>query len=160
MKENILDILLFVFDNYYIGSGRLPNDPIDFSFELHMVGFSQREIDGAIHWLQVLNKKHQQGAPILKTPCASNSIRAYDARELSKLDMDSRALLQSLQNKGLLAPIARELIIDSVMMIGAEKIELDDFKSLIGLVMFNHPDMYDVLQLITELTMTKEEVYH
>ena len=160
MKEDLLDILLYLFDTYYIGTDKMPADMETFGMELYLQGFTRKEIDRALNWLQVLGKM-QRGLVSKKMKASKeHAIRIYTKEESLRLSIECQALLQDLQNKSLLSPVVREMIIDRIMATDAENISIVDFRRLVGLVMFNHPMVYDVLQIITELNPNYENMYH
>lgn len=161
MKEDILDILLYLFDTYYVGAVKMPADMETFGMELYLQGFTRSEIDGALTWLQVLGRMQRCSGNKAKINLSrEKAIRVYTKEESLRLNIECQSLLQDLENKGYLEPASRELIIDRIMATDAKDINLTNFKRLVGLVMFNHPKIYDVLQIITELAPNYETIYH
>jgi len=137
MKENMLDVLMYLFENYM-------NDEIEFSTdeealrtELREAGFSQAEIGKAFDWLEGL--AGMQNDPDTPPVRRSQSLRVYTDKECEKLDPDSRGFLLFLEQVNVLDHFTRELVIDRVMALDNEEIDLDQLKWVILMVMFNQP---------------------
>jgi Smg protein len=61
----------------------------------------------------------------------------YTAREIEKLDVQSRGLLIFLEQIGVLDRNSRELVIDRIMALEADDIDIDRVKWVILMVLFN-----------------------
>ena len=56
MKENMLDVLLYLFENYMIEGQEFQPDQETLSVELAQAGFADREINKAFDWLEDLSE--------------------------------------------------------------------------------------------------------
>lgn len=137
MKESILDVLMFLFENYMDDEHLGEHDQETLRVELQEAGFPHREINKAFDWLQGLagdNKNFADGAD------GQSSIRVYSSEESAKLGMECRGFLLFLEQSGALDPIHRELIIDRAMELDHDEISLEQLKWVILMVLYNQPD--------------------
>lgn len=132
MKENVFDVLIYLFENYLEDESRLATDPDTVRDELLEAGFPAAEISKAFHWLESLTETH----PLRP----STSFRVFCAEEMARLDVECRGFLLFLEQCGILNPASRELVIDRAMALAEENLTLDDLKWLILLVLFSQPD--------------------
>ena len=137
MKENMLDVLMYLFENYM-------NDEIEFSTdedalrsELLDAGFHKAEISKAFDWLEGL--AHRQSDTTQPVPRNTSSLRIYTDKEREKLDLESRGFLLFLEQMNVLDHSTRELVIDRVMALDNDEIDLDQLKWVILMVLFNQP---------------------
>ena len=138
MKENVLDVLMFLFEQYYLddGSDSAP-DRDSVHGKLLDAGFIDSEIDKALEWLEEL-AENQQGQQKLHVP-AERSIRLYTEQEMERIDAESRGFLMFLEQSNILGPLTRELVIDRVMALESDEIDLEQLKWVILMVLFNQP---------------------
>lgn len=54
MNENMVDVLIYLYEHYMDGEQQPPVAQSDLEDELSQAGFSQSEIDKALHWLDEL----------------------------------------------------------------------------------------------------------
>lgn len=133
MKENVFDVLIYLFENYIEDDTNLVSDPDVIRTELLEAGFPQTEINKAFHWLESLA---QQPTVTITAPAC----RIYCDRELAKLDVDCRGFLLFLEQCGILNFTCRELVIDRVMALEEDAISLEDLKWVVLLVLFSQPE--------------------
>ena len=137
MKENVLDVLMYLFESYLDEETDINPDQESLKLELMEAGFPHAEIDKALDWLDGLAQLQDQ--PVSQDTQVNPSLRIFTDQEISKLDVAGCGYLQLLQQSGVLDPIARELVIDRVMALGAEEISLDELKWVVLMVLFNRP---------------------
>ncbi len=133
MKENVFDVLLYLFENYMDEDPELMPDPDSIRNELVAAGFPHQDIDKAFHWLESLS----DGQPIQTT---IPTFRIYCPDELAKLDQECRGLLLFLEQSGILNPSNRELVIDRAMALSANELTLENLKWIVLMVLFSQPD--------------------
>lgn len=136
MKENVLDVLMYLFENYLYDESDLEPDQETLKVELLEAGFPRTEVNKAFEWLAVLAAQRQAPALTLQ---AERSIRVFSGKEISKLDTECRGFLMFLEQSGILTPANRELVIDRVMALETEEIDLEQLKWIILMVLFNQP---------------------
>lgn len=136
MKESVLDVLMYLFQNYMDGDADADADPDRESIhsELLTAGFPSREIQQAFEWLDSLADR--QSAPLVVNP---GSCRIYTGPELDKLDVECRGFVLFLEQSGILDSDARELVIDRVMALETDDISLHHLKWIILMVLFSRP---------------------
>ncbi len=138
MKENVLDVLMYLFENYYLDSETewQPERSV-LQGKLLEAGFPTLEVEKAFDWLEDLVARRDthlhEGS---QTP---DSLRLFNNHEIRKLDLEARGFLLFLEQMGILAPANRELVIDRVMALETEEIDLDQLKWVILMVLFNQP---------------------
>jgi Smg protein len=134
MKENVFDVLIYLFENYMDSDLDLNPDPDMIRTELLEAGFPQSEINKAFEWLESLTEQQAM------KPISSPAFRVFSEREMSKLDADCRGLLLFLEQSGILTPVNRELVIDRVMAFQDDNISLENLKWVVLMVLFSQPD--------------------
>jgi Smg protein len=88
MKENVLDVLMYLFQNYMDDDTDADPDRESIQTELLAAGFPSREIQQAFEWLDSLTDR--QAVPL---PVNPSSYRVYVESELVKLDVECRGFL-------------------------------------------------------------------
>lgn len=136
MKENVFDVLMYLFENYMEGEVESEPDRESLKVELQEAGFPQGEVNKAFEWLDGLSTRREVDAT---HPPADQSIRLFTKKEAEKLDLECRGFLLFLEQSGILTPASRELVIDRVMALETEEIDLEQLKWVVLMVLFNQP---------------------
>ncbi len=137
MKENVLDVLMYLFENYYMDDEtELEPDRESLQLELMEAGFPHGEVHKAFDWLEGL-AGHRDTPPL--APQAQQAIRLFTDQEIERLDIECRGFLMYLEQVGILEPTNRELVIERVMALDTGDIDLDQLKWVILMVLFNQP---------------------
>jgi Smg protein len=137
MKEGVLDILIYLFENYFDGElddGFEP-DRETLKQELERAGFAAPEVDRALGWLEELATNTVR-AEIGST---ARAIRIFDALEQTRLDTDCRGYLVHLEQIGILSPTQRERVIDRLMALDGDEIDIEKLKWVALMVLFSQP---------------------
>ena len=136
MNENVVDILIYLYENYMDGEQAPPTDQNELRDELTQAGFPITEIEKAFDWLDDLayNSESLMG----ETHC-KHSLRIYTDEEQSRLDRDSRGLLLFLEQNNILNQTARELVIERALALDTPFITEEELKWIILLVLMNQP---------------------
>ena len=137
MRESILDVLMYLFENYMNDDIEFDADEESLRVELLEAGFSAIEISKAFDWLEGLASL--QNHPESFEQVNSSSIRIYTDKETIKLNLECRGFLQFLEQTGVLDHLTRELVVDRVMALESEEIDLDQLKWVVLMVLFNQP---------------------
>ena len=140
MKENILDVLLYLFEHVLDDDAAALRDPDALQSgtllaELTDAGFSPAEIHKAFDWLDALAQARPAPQPLR----SDGPVRVYAAQELEKLDLEARGFLMFLEQHGVLDAGQRELVLDRALALEQEQIDLDDLKWVVLMVLFNQP---------------------
>ncbi|WJW75618.1 DUF494 family protein [Thiohalobacter sp. IOR34] len=137
MKESMLDVLMYLFENYYMDEDIEPQPDRDsLHVELLEAGFAPAEINKAFDWLEGLTRFRDSGIPAAQT---AHAIRLFTEAECQRLDVESRGFLMFLEQMGILTASSRELVIDRVMALDAADVDLEQLKWIILMVLFNQP---------------------
>jgi len=136
MKESILDVLMYLFENYMNDEIEFDTDEESLRDELEEAGFHKGEISKAFLWLEGLTGLQGSEESLSLN---ANSVRIYTEREQDKLDLDSRGFLMFLEQTGVLDHNTREMVIDRVMALESEEIDLEQLKWVVLMVLFNQP---------------------
>lgn len=136
MKETILDVLLYLFENFFYDDPDAVRDRDSLQSGLIQAGFSPAEVSKAFDWLDDLAS--QQPAAALD-PAELGPVRLWADVEELKLDQTCRGFLMMLEVNGLLDANQRELVIDRAMALDQEEVDLEDLKWVVLMVLFNQP---------------------
>jgi Smg protein len=135
MKETILDVLLFLFENYFYDDPDAVRDRDSLQHGLIQAGFSPAEISKAFDWLEELANQR----PAVEDARADGPVRVYAEAEIDRLDRDCLGFLMFLEQHGVLDADRRELVIDRAMALDQDEVDLDDLKWVVLMVLFNQP---------------------
>ena len=135
MKETILDVLLFLFENYFYDDPDAVRDRDSLQHGLIQAGFSPTEISKAFDWLEELANQR----PVGEVARADGPVRVFVEAEQDRLDPDCRGFLMFLEQHGVLDADQRELVLDRAMALDQEEVDLDDLKWVVLMVLFNQP---------------------
>ncbi len=134
MKENIFDVLIYLFENYLDDDIDLLPDSEGIKTELLQAGFEQSEVNRAFDWLEALAEQNY-----IK-PGISSAFRIFSPQEETKLDLECRNFLLFLQHSGILTATTREIVIDRALAIENEKLTLEELKWTVLLVLLSQSD--------------------
>jgi Smg protein len=135
MSENVLDVLMYLFETYVDAEEEPDPDRAELRMELERAGFGDREIDRALEWLDGLNGDER---PHPRSPTA-HALRVFDAHEQSRLDAGCRGYILYLEQVGILSPTQRELLIDRLLALDSVDIDIDHIKWVVLMVLFSQP---------------------
>ena len=137
MKETVLDVLIYLFDNYVGEEPEIIPDQQDLKTQLIQAGFADVQVDKAINWLEGLTtQKDRLDSHII----CSHSTRVFNGMENEKFDVECKGFLLFLEQSGALDCEERELVIDRVMALETKFVELQQLKWVTLMVLFNRPE--------------------
>ena len=152
MKENMLDVLIYLFENHMFDDDGMEPDQEILEWELSLAGFDQTMISQAFNWLESLARLCEKNPPKLPMP-KHDVIRHYNEYECRQLCIDSRGFLLRLEQSGVLDPVAREMVIDRLLALDVETIELEHVKWVVLLVLSNYTEEDGVSDLMETLVL-------
>jgi Smg protein len=137
MKESVLDILIYLFENYFDADLDCAPEPDRDTLrdELERAGFSEREVGRALEWLEQLSADPNRSGAVP----GSRAIRIFDAREQARLDTECRGYIMYLENIGIISPAQRELVIDRLLALDVQQIDIEQVKWVVLMVLFSQP---------------------
>jgi Smg protein len=149
MKESVLDILIYLFENYFDAEREAAPEPDRDTLkdELERAGFSEREVGRALEWLEQLCADPERAGAIPP----SRSIRVFDAREQTRLDIECRGYILYLENIGIVNAAQRELVIDRLLALDARQIDVEQVKWVVLMVLFSQPGQENALLRMEDL---------
>jgi Smg protein len=136
MNENIVDVLIYLYENYMEGDTTPPQDQRELRDELDQAGFSIEDIERAFQWLDELAE--QQSSPGVRASMGS-SFRCFSEQEVQRLDTDARGLVLFLEQNDILDQESRELVIERALALDAPEIGVEELKWVVLLVLMNRP---------------------
>jgi len=153
MYENMVDVLIYLYENYMDGETQPPTDQRELEDELTQAGFTNAEIRKALKWLDELaagvdTPQHH--------PHTGGSMRMYSEAECEKLDLEARGLLLFLEQNGILDPVSRELVDDRVLAIDHAGVSVDELKWVVLLVLMNRPGREAAFSRMEDLVYNEE----
>ncbi|MDA0224732.1 MAG: DUF494 domain-containing protein [Proteobacteria bacterium] len=127
------DVLAYLYQNYrHVELTRFGER---LSRKLSAAGFDGDDISEAFSWLAGLRTVAWRTHEPL--PDARPCFRVFAAKELSRLDIDCRRFLASLENAGILTPDTREQVIERAMAAAGGSLSLAQLQLLTLLVLWH-----------------------
>ena len=137
MKEGVLDILIYLFENYFDGELDEGDEP---DRETLKAGTRARRLSvGRGRARAVLARGTGGRSGPRRAAPTGRAIRVFGALEQARLDTDCRGFLVHLENVGILSPAQRELVIDRLMALEGDDIDLEKLKWVVLMVLFSQP---------------------
>ncbi len=156
MKENTLDVLFYLFDNFSDYTDASQNREVMHN-HLQNAGFPDGQISKAFDWLESLGDEAHH--PLLQHN--PKSIRVFSAKEKRWLNPDCQNYLMFLQHSGVLTADTREFIIDNVLALRDVDFDLDKLKWVVLIILLNHPGREAEYTWMDDIAMSDEPpVYH
>ena len=156
MKENTLDVLFYLFDNYAEVDDVTQNRDVLHGY-LTDAGFPNKRIIKAFDWLESLA---DDNIIYLSQP-KNVSIRHFSKFESRLLDKECQDYMLSLANAGVLSPEMFERTIDRVLSLGDREFDLNRLKWVILMLLLNQPDSEAEYIWMDDVALGEEPpVYH
>lgn len=137
MKENVIDILMYILQNVSVEEDVIQQDQETLKSILLDAGFAKLEIHEAFRWLDDL------GTQISEQPAielGTQAIRHFSETEKLLLDTDCQNYLLGLANAGILSSNSFELVIDRLIALDTSNIDLDQLEWIVLIVLSNQAD--------------------
>lgn len=136
--DTLLDVLLYLFENYFYDDPELARDRGTLQAGLIQAGFSPSEVSKAFDWLDALSGQRAGFEPA-RDGSQPGPVRLYAEQEMERLDADCRGFLMFLTDNGILDAVQHEHVVERAMALDQEEIDLDDLKWVVLMVLFNQP---------------------
>ena len=156
MNENVVDILIYLYENYMDNDQPPPSNQEDLHDELVAAGFPEDEIYKAFQWLDELALQRDSGG---LRPQTENSIRVYTEQEIAKMDHNCRGLLLFLEQNNILDQANREFVIERTMALDSPIIKVDDLKWVVLMVLMNQPGQETAFAQMEDLVYNDQPLY-
>ena len=138
MKEHVIDVLVYLFENYIDTDDTNKPDKDTLESELEQVGFQQLNVDKALDWLEgmvigteVTDEDAKRSDDVIA--------RIYSKVELVRLDITCRGYLVFLEHVGVLNALTREIVIERLMAFDTDELDLEQMKWVVLMVLFYQP---------------------
>jgi len=138
MTGSVLDILIYVFDQYMLAE--LPEVPEReaLAADLERAGFGRHNVERALDWLADL--AGERSRPEFTV---NRALRVFSDLEIERISSDCRGYLLQLEAEGILSPLQREIVIDRLMALESDKygdeVDIDRLKWLVLMVLSSQP---------------------
>ena len=136
MKENVLDVLMYLFEAYIDAEVEPEPDQNELKDELSRAGFGDTEIDRALDWLDGLTNNHER---FVCNPQTAHGTRIYNELEMGRLDPECRGFITYLEQIRILSPPQREILIDRLLALETPDIDVEQIKWVVLMVLFSQP---------------------
>ena len=146
MKEDILEVLIYLFENYMVDGVSFESGQDELARELIGAGFDGEEIDKAFVWLEGLMNIYQQDEAQRFSVQTHQSIRFLTEQERQRLSLEAQSLLSRLVGVGVLDQYSREMVIDRVMALDLVDVNLDHVRWVVLMVLSNQPEFYEIAE--------------
>ncbi len=156
MNENIVELLLYLFENYIYENEEASMDEKTIHQGLSQAGFASLTIDNAFNWLEDLQKDINSYQSV---QIQNDSFRVFTAKEHMKIDEESLDFILYLNSSGILDNVQREILINAIMKLEVNHFEVDDLQWLALMVLFSQPDQEQAFANLEALLFETEELY-
>ena len=151
MKETVLDVLMYIFDNYVEDDQDIMPDQESLKVQLIEAGFRDQQVEGAFTWLEGLATQRELSDTFVGS--SRPALRVFNDQELNRLNADCRGFLLYLEEAKVLDMHERELVIDRIMALETEEIDLHQLKWVVLMVLFNQPEKEAAITWMEDIVM-------
>ena len=155
MKENVLDVLMYLFETYIDPEQEPEANQNELRDELSRAGFSDREIDRALDWLDALTDNHEGSNYNAQT---AHGTRIYNDIENDRLNAACRGFITYLEQIGILSPTQREILIDRLLALDTPDIDVEQIKWVVLMVLFSQPGQELAYSRMEDLVFDESEM--
>jgi len=156
MNENIVELLLYLFENYIYDNKDTTLDEQSIQQGLTQAGFASLTINSAFNWLEDLQNdivSHQN------IKISNDSFRVFTNSETLKIDEECQDFILYLNNSDILNNVQREILINAIMKPEINHFDVDDLQWLALMVLFSQPDQEQAFANLEALLFETEEIY-
>jgi len=155
MNETMVDVLIYLYENYMDAEASPPSDQRELREELAMAGFSSAEVDKAFRWLDELAVQQQTDTPRGRS---EHSHRIFTPDEMHRLDTGCRGFLLYLEQNEILDPISRELVIDRALALDGAAIGEEEIQWIVLLVLMSQPGRETAFAQMEDMVYSEDPV--
>jgi Smg protein len=154
MNDSVLDILIYLFENYLDTDADAEGEPQPsrdtLREELENAGFAESGIERALEWLEGLAGEESPPADG-RADAQARSFRVFSGYESARLAVEVRGYILHLENIGILSSQQRELVIDRLLALDADEIDIEQVKWVVLMVLFSQPGQEQAYQRMEDL---------
>ena len=156
MNENIVELLLYLFENYIYDNDSEEFDKQSIKHGLSQAGFTSSTINHAFSWLEDLQS---DVGTFQSIPLSTDGFRVFSVHEQLKIDDESIDFIYYLNNSGILDNVQREILINAIMKLETNQFDVDDLQWLALMVLFSQPDQKQAFAHLEALMFDSSEFY-
>lgn len=134
MKENVIDILMYILQNASSEDEAFQQDHEALKSMLLDAGFGSSQIHEAFRWLDDLGTQITEQVPVEPT---NHSIRHFSTTEKTILDIECQNYMLGLANAGILSSNSFELVVDRLLALDTDSVDLDQLEWIVLIVLSN-----------------------
>jgi Smg protein len=139
MTGSVLDILIYVFDQYMMAEAPEVPEREALAADLERAGFGRHDVERALDWLADL--AGERSRPDIDS--TQPSLRVFADEELERISTSCRGYLLQLEREGILSPLQREIVIDRLVALESDQygdeVDIDRLKWLVLMVLSSQP---------------------
>ncbi|CAL4325098.1 DUF494 family protein [Buchnera aphidicola] len=135
----MFDVLIYLFETYVHNELNLSIDYEILKNDLSDIGFQNKDIFNALVWLKTLSSYKENIVFPEKDFSNQISTRIYTKEESLRLNIDCRGFMFFLEQLEIVTINTREMIIERIMALDIVELNLEDFKWIVLIVLFNIP---------------------
>jgi Smg protein len=135
MTGSVLDILIYVFDQYMLAEQPEVPEREALAADLERAGFGRHNVERALDWLADL--AGERSRPEIGSH--QRTLRVFSELELEHISTACRGYLLQLENEGILSPLQREIVIDRLVALEGDEVDIDRLKWLVLMVLSSQP---------------------
>lgn len=135
----MFEILIYLFETYIHNESEVSIDYESVTNDLSDIGFKKQDIYNALRWLKNLSCCKKNIISAFDTNLNYISTRVYTTEECFKINVDCRGFIFFLEQLEILTLDTREIIIEKIMALDIAELDLEDFKWIVLIILFNIP---------------------
>jgi Smg protein len=148
MKQDMFDVLLYLFENYISEQQlTLPDEPGMLSSALEDAGFKTAEIHKAFSWLEGLTELRITSTQ----PHPMQSFRIFSDEEQARLGQLGMGFILFLEQHSIVDTQTRELILDRLLALDSFTLGLEQVKWIALIVIYHQNRGRNDLELVEDL---------
>lgn len=136
MTENIIEVLIYIFESHMKTDSEELMDEILLKEKLTNIGFKSQEINNAFDWLDELTwQQNKKLASLTET-----HYRIFSETEKRYLTIEAQNTLLILKQKNILTTKTFELVLDRIMALKKVQLNIKETKWLVLFILINQPN--------------------
>ena len=158
MKENMLDVLFYLFENYPEAEGSSENNKEKLQGYLQNAGFLSHEIQRAFVWLEKLADE----SDLPESMGNLDTYRIFSTVEKQWINAECQGHIYFLEQAEILNIYTREQVINQIVTLEDPEFDLDKLKWVVLMVLINRPDEDREFLWIDSITTATQDthLYH
>ena len=146
MRQNVLDVLIYLFETYSDEQSLQAPERQDLEQELTRAGFYENEIERALSWIDDLSIQWNfSDQPKANQKVFEPSTRIFNADEQRRLPSHCRGYIYYLEQIGILNELQRERVIDRTLALETNELDIEALQWVVLMVLFSQPDQEQAL---------------